>query len=256
MHGVANEQQTLEEFRAAVPGKRQWATTVFKRLEQIAPVQPPARLLDIGAAGGSFVIACSELGYEAVGVEPWAPARTRAAELARELGANVRVVEGSAESIPFPDGSFDVVHASSVIEHVLDVQRALTEVHRVLAPNGVFWFNAASAMCPRQDEIRGFPLFGWYPDSLKQHIMRWARDHRPELVQYSKTPAINWFTPGRARALLGKVGFRAVYDRWDLRLAEEGGAGYRVALRAIRSSRAARVLADVLVSGCSYAALK
>jgi ubiquinone/menaquinone biosynthesis C-methylase UbiE len=253
---VANEQRTVEQFRAEVPFKKQWAAAVFTRLQGVAPVGPPARVLDIGAAGGAFVVACGELGYDCIGVEPWAPARARAAELAVALGRPVRVVAGSAESIPFPDGSFDIVHASSVIEHVTQVDRAIAEIHRVLVPGGVFWFNAASAMCPRQEEISGFPLFGWYPDPVKQRIMRWARDKRPALVSFTKTPAINWFTPGRARTLLGKHGFRTVYDRWDLRRPDEGGAGYRAALSAIRGHRAARLLADMMVPGCSYAAIK
>jgi ubiquinone/menaquinone biosynthesis C-methylase UbiE len=255
-HHVANELRTVDQFRAEVPDKKRWATTVFARLQKVAKMRPPARVLDVGAAGGSFVAACGELGYQCVGVEPWAPARARAAELAAALGRPICVVAGTAESLPFPNRSFDVVHASSVIEHVAEVDRAIAEIQRVLVRGGVFWFNAASAMCPSQEEISGFPLFGWYPDPVKLRIMRWARDHRPALVNFTKTPAVNWFTPGRARSLLRKHGFREVYDRWDLRRPDEGGVSYRAALGAIRSSRAARLLADLLVSGCSYAAIK
>ena len=37
-------------------------------------------------------------------------------------------------------------------------------------------------MSPFQHEIKSFPLFGWYPDSLKKSIMGWAVRNRPELV--------------------------------------------------------------------------
>lgn len=41
-----------------------------------------------------------------------------------------------AHDLPFPDGSFDVVLIESVLEHVCDPQRCVTEIVRVLAPGG------------------------------------------------------------------------------------------------------------------------
>jgi ubiquinone/menaquinone biosynthesis C-methylase UbiE len=165
-------------------------------------------------------------------------------------------VEGSAERIPFPSESFDVVHASSVMEHVQDLDASLAEVNRVLKPGGVFWFNSTSAMCPLQSEIRGFPLFGWYPNGFKVKIMEWARDHHPELVAHTQTPAFHWFTPWKATAVLKRNGFHRVFDRWDLRDDAEGGTGYRMALQVIRRSRALKLAADIAVEGCSFAAIK
>lgn len=47
-----------------------------------------------------------------------------------------RGVCGSAERLPFADDSFDVVGAFDVIEHCADERGALTEIRRVLAPDG------------------------------------------------------------------------------------------------------------------------
>ncbi len=253
---IAVEQRSLHEIMLALPGKRKWAEAVFSRLKRVVVLPDQARVLDVGAASGSFVAICNQLGYQCEGIEPWEDARVRAVELSKRLGIPIRVVAGSAESIPYDEDMFDVVYASSVIEHVLDVEAALAEIHRVLKPGGVFWFSSASSMCPRQEEIRWFPLFGWYPDPLKRRIMNWAKDAMPHLVNYTKTPAINWFTPAKARGLLTKHGFKRIYDRWDLRREDEGGERYRMALRVIRSSRMMKALADVVVPGCSYAALK
>ena len=55
------------------------------------------------------------------------------------------------------------------------------------------------------------------PDRLKRSIMIWARDHAPELVGHTRTPAVNWFTRGKARRELTSAGFVEVWDRWDLR---------------------------------------
>ena len=47
-----------------------------------------------------------------------------------------------------------------------------------------------------------------------------------------------------------------MYDRWDLRLPSETGKKAALMLRAIQASRGVRLLADVLVPGCAYAAIK
>jgi len=172
------------------------------------------------------------------------------------LGIPIHIVGGKAESLPYGPDTFDVIHAANVIEHVLDVEEVFKETYRILKPGGVFWFNSASAMCPIQQEIRGFPLFGWYPDSLKRRIMNWVKDNKPQLVGNTRTPAINWFTTSKACALLQKHGFRRVYDRWDLRGENEAGRLYRSALRVIRATKFSKALADVFVPGCSYAATK
>ena len=47
---------------------------------------------------------------------------------------------GMAELLPFEDESFDVVIAATSIDHVLDLDRSLREIHRVLRPGGTFYF--------------------------------------------------------------------------------------------------------------------
>ncbi len=253
---IATELRPLDDIVASLGEKKKRAATVMARIGSIVPLPDDARILDIGAASGGFVAACLELGYRCEGIEPWDAARLTAEELGRRLGLRIRLFPGSAEEIPFEAASFDVVHASEVMEHVADVEKAFAEAYRVLKPGGVFWFSSVSSICPRQTEIRGFPLFGWYPDPLKRRIMNWAKTKKPRLVGYTKTPAVNWFTPWQVRSLLERQGFKKIYDRWDLRQESEGGRAYRTALRAVRSSPITKLLADVVVQSCSYAAVK
>ncbi|MFB3239118.1 methyltransferase domain-containing protein [Aeromonas salmonicida] len=41
------------------------------------------------------------------------------------------------QSLPFSDGQFDFVFASHVLEHIPDDRKALSEIHRILRPNGI-----------------------------------------------------------------------------------------------------------------------
>lgn len=54
----------------------------------------------------------------------------------RTRSPNVTFIEGRAESIPFPDGSFDGALAMFSFHHMEDQDQALDEVRRVLRPDG------------------------------------------------------------------------------------------------------------------------
>jgi SAM-dependent methyltransferase len=54
----------------------------------------------------------------------------RPGELARPT------IVGTAEALPVPDASFDVVMCTMVLEHVTDPRKVLAEARRALAPNG------------------------------------------------------------------------------------------------------------------------
>ncbi len=90
------------------------------------------RVLDIGCGPrGSLEWAADA--SERVGLDPLV-ARYR------KLGIDshrMTYVEGGAESIPFPDGSFDIVAAFNALDHVDDPNAAIAEFTRVTAPGGV-----------------------------------------------------------------------------------------------------------------------
>lgn len=59
--------------------------------------------------------------------------------------ANVDYKVINIMDIPFPENSFDIVIANHMLYHVPDVQQALSEVRRVLKPNGTFYCSTIGA---------------------------------------------------------------------------------------------------------------
>jgi ubiquinone/menaquinone biosynthesis C-methylase UbiE len=252
----AGAKRTLEECQRTLPKLQVYTEVLLGRLASIKAFVTGQTVLDVGAAQGCFLVTVARMGFHACGVEPYKPAVQIAEVLARKEDVQIEVKEGTAERIPYPDNAFDAVFASNVMEHVADVETAFAEISRVLKPGGVFWFCSASSLSPRQEEIDGFPMFGWYPGRLKRRIMFWAKENKPQLIGFTDTPAINWFTPASARRMLLQAGFSQIYDRWDLRRPTEGGKLYWIVLSIIRSSVLAKLIADIIVPGCSYAAVK
>jgi SAM-dependent methyltransferase len=102
-------------------------------------VQPgrPVRLLDLGAGTGKLTaqLASLVIGSSPVTVVAVEPDPQMLAELRRQL-PGVTALSGRAESIPLPDGSVDAVMAGQAA-HWFDLDLAMPEISRVLAPAGV-----------------------------------------------------------------------------------------------------------------------
>jgi len=89
------------------------------------------RLLEIGSAGGWFLKAAGEQGWEVRGVE----LSREAADFARQkLGLDVFC--GELAEAKLPSGGLDVVYMADVLEHVAEPVAFVREVRRILADDG------------------------------------------------------------------------------------------------------------------------
>jgi 2-polyprenyl-3-methyl-5-hydroxy-6-metoxy-1,4-benzoquinol methylase len=94
-------------------------------------------LLEIGCSTGSYLKKMASLGWKVAGVELNASAVTFARE---ELGLE-DVHAGFFEDFSFDKGSFHVVRAAMVLEHVYDPRGFVRRVQQILAPGGDFIFS-------------------------------------------------------------------------------------------------------------------
>jgi SAM-dependent methyltransferase len=131
-------QARIRIYRWSTRGGEPWTRWLFDRLE----LAPRLRVLELGCGTGKLwqdnldrVPAGLRLRLTDLSEGMLAQARAAlapAAAVALELG---RV---DAAAIPFADASFDRVIASHMLYHVTDIDKALAETRRVLAPGGLF----------------------------------------------------------------------------------------------------------------------
>jgi SAM-dependent methyltransferase len=96
------------------------------------------RSLEIGAGTGYFSLNLLQASVvkEATCTDISPGMVTKLSANAERLGLKVRTARAEAESLPFPDESFDLVLGHAVLHHLPDLNRAFSEFHRVLAPGG------------------------------------------------------------------------------------------------------------------------
>src|SRR5512140_3235625 len=101
-----------------------------------------ARLIDIGAGAGR--LGDLYLGYDEVILMDYA--RSTIVEARDRWGHDPRFkfVAADLYTLPFVDGAFDSVVMIRVIHHIVDVPRALHNIHAVLQPAGRFVFEFAN----------------------------------------------------------------------------------------------------------------
>jgi SAM-dependent methyltransferase len=98
------------------------------------------RVLEVGAGNGLNFPHYPATVTEVLAVEPEPYLRRLALAVARQAPVPIRVVAGTAEALPAPDGAFDAVVASLVLCTVADPDRTLAEARRVLRPGGSLRF--------------------------------------------------------------------------------------------------------------------
>ncbi len=120
-------------------------------------------------------------------------------------GYQVRLLKGELHEVGLPDGGFERIICSEVLEHVVDPDAVLTQIHRLLAPNGrvVITFpndllvNRIKALIRRAGLtiLPPFRRISWGGDHYHLHTWR-TREIHTLLSRYFRVTAVR-FAPSR-----------------------------------------------------------
>ncbi|AEF41675.1 Methyltransferase, UbiE/COQ5 family protein [Hoyosella subflava DQS3-9A1] len=165
------------------------------RFEAIAGDEPLpyGRALELGCGTGFFLLNLMQAGVAETGsVTDLSPGMVKVAlRNAEHLGLTVDGRVADAEGIPYDDATFDLVVGHAVLHHIPDVEKALTEVLRVLKPGGRFLF-AGEPTTVGNLYARKLGQATWYATTniTKLPMLRTWRRPQQELDESSRAAAL------------------------------------------------------------------
>ncbi len=211
-------QQRLDDFRPEILADRHDRQLSLLRATGRLP-EPPYRVLDLGGGSGVTAVWAARHGWPTtvVDIDPQNLAVLRAHLQRHEPQLPIEVlVDDAAHPTAIPSGAFDIVYLKDLIEHVPDARGCLQTAWMALRPGGFLYVATTNVICPIQLEYHGVGPYSWYPRWLKTRIRHYALRARPEIVRHTPYPALHWFSRRSLGALMREVGFRQIWDLYDL----------------------------------------
>lgn len=146
------------------------------RLSWIKGKVSKGRLMEVGAANGTFLDEARSGGFEVFGIEP-------AAGLAEQARTRfgVEVETGFVESATIPEEPFDVVCAWHVLEHIRQPQASLTRLREAMRPDGLLFLEI-----PNIESVRAL-RYGtrWIPLKPEAHVGFYSRKQLADVLEQS-----------------------------------------------------------------------
>jgi ubiquinone/menaquinone biosynthesis C-methylase UbiE len=158
---------------------------LLRRLVALCDVRLPSRVLEVGCGTGNYVNSLAAItSARCSGLDP----SSKMLDVARRKNTPVSWFQGSAESLPFPNGSYDFIYSVDILHHVQDRGAFFREAFRVLAGGG--WFVMAT---DSERTIRQRALFRYFPEAIESEVARYPQS-------------------GEIPQLLSSTGFQELYD--------------------------------------------
>jgi len=178
----------LHGHHDSVLRSHRWRTAENSAGYLLAHLPPDAHVLDVGCGPGTITVdlAARVPAGQVTGIDAAPDVLAIARQEAERRGRpNVRFETGDAYHLAFADGTFDVVHAHQVLQHLSDPAGALAEMRRVCRPGGLiaardgdyggmFWFPEDPELAEWQALYRDVArALGGEPDAGRR-LLAWA----------------------------------------------------------------------------------
>ena len=105
-----------------------WDPSHLKRIDRLLPMEPGQRVLEVGCGQGHLTIRLAARGIDIVGID--------ANPNAAQVSGSDRVRHMRAEELEFDDAEFETIVSVHAIEHIPPLEKAVSEMARVLRPGG------------------------------------------------------------------------------------------------------------------------
>jgi len=159
-------------------------TPISDRLVEAADVRPGERVLDVACGSGNTSLAAARRWAAVTGID-FTPHLLDVARRRFEVeGFTGTFLEGDADDLPFPDGSFDVVLSSFGAMFAPDQEKAAGELLRVCRPGG------------------RIGMVNWGPGSWGGRMAALSARYQPPPPPGAHSP-LGWGTEERLRELFG-----------------------------------------------------
>jgi ubiquinone/menaquinone biosynthesis C-methylase UbiE len=167
------------------------------------------RVLEVGVGIGADYLEWLKAGANATGIDLSEPSIENARKRCVESGYGPDLRVADAETLPFPDSTFDVVYSYGVMHHSPNTAQCVREAYRVLKPSG-----RARIMIYRHPSVTGALLwlrYGWFRgQSLRETVAR-----------HLESPGTKTYTQDEAHALFADfadIKVETVFSPGDLLL--------------------------------------
>jgi len=171
-----------QDFVVSESTAKEQLSSRFARLASYLPAK--GRLLDIGASRGVFLKLAESEGWTIFGLE----AGLDTIEYAK-LHFGITIQHGTLEETPLPDGFYDCVHLSHVLEHLHDPLGSIRTIAKVMKAGGVLTIEVPFE-------------FGDLFDTFREKVLR-----RPRALNTVPSSHLYFFTLKSLCRLLEKAGF-------------------------------------------------
>jgi SAM-dependent methyltransferase len=146
------------------PIAAKYFSSEIRRISSIIPTFVPQKILDIGTGKGHFVLECSKLGLDVIGLD------IRPLEILLKIDSNEKwdwskhygesfyrnesiyktnpslLIKGDAFNMPFNEGTFDLVFSHLFFEHLIEqgyseeeMKTIFQNISGILKPDGLIW---------------------------------------------------------------------------------------------------------------------